>query len=164
MKKRKRKLTEEERQAAVRRVLTRSAKDVLYMWKILPNRDNPRYVAKYLAQEILDFPPDGARKLRSFIEWRWSLCGHTLPENDRRFLGQILIALGEYLLKGRPMFDDVDIDAANIKRLQPHITNSEIVSKLKKLHPNFTKDALEKRVGRGLLKNIPKEYLEPPAL
>ena len=59
------------------------------------------------------------------------------------------------------MFDAVDVDAADIKKRQPHIKVSEIVSKLEKLHPNFTKDALEKRV-RRLLKNIPEEYWQPP--
>ena len=176
MKKRKRKLTEEQRRAAVRRALERSAKDILYMGKILPNKDNPRAVAKYLAQELFDFPPGGARKVCSLIEWRWNVwraerAGYDfrrfateplwMPKSEQRFIGQMLIALGEYLLKGEPMFDDVDVDAANIKRLQPRITVPEIVSKLENLHPSFTKDALEKRV-RRLLKHIPREYLEPP--
>jgi hypothetical protein len=78
------------------------------------------------------------------------------------FFSQMLIKLSEYLSNGQSMFKDVDVDAANIKKLQPHITVSEIVGKLEKLHPTFTRDALEKRVGRGLLNNIPREYLEPP--
>jgi hypothetical protein len=172
---RKRKLTEEERKEAIRRVLERSAKDILYMGKILPNKDDPRVVAKYLAQELFDSPSGGARKLRSLIEWRSNVwraerAGYDfrrfateplwMPKREQRFLGQMLIALGEYLLKGQPMFDAVDIDVANIKRLQPHIRFSEIVSKLEELHPKFTRAMLERRVSR-LLKHIPREYLEP---
>jgi len=177
MKKRKRKLTEEERREAVRRALERSAKDILYMGKVLPNKDNPRVVAKYLAQELFDSPSGGARKLRALIEWRCNVwraerAGYDLgrlateprwmPKREQRFLGEMLIALGEYLKKGQPMFDVVDIDAASIKRLQPHIRFSEIVSKLEELHPKFTRAMLERRVSR-LLKPIPKEYLEPTA-
>ena len=73
----------------------------------------------------------------------------------------MLIALGEYLLKGPPMFDGVDLEIADIKKRQPHSTVPEIISELEKRHPNQTRDALEKRV-RRLLKNVPKEYWEPP--
>ena len=167
MKKRKRKLTEEQRRAALlramreierrklnrkRRLVQRSATGPLYIAKIHPKSDKPRTVAKGLAQEIFDFPSSGAREVGWVIERRWK---------DKRFLGKMLIALGEYLLEGQPMFDDVDVDAANIKRLQPRITVSEIVSKLEKRHPNFTRDALEKRL-RRLLKNIPEEYWQSP--
>jgi hypothetical protein len=143
------KLTEKQLKEARRRALERTAKDVLYMGKIRPNADNPRTVAKYLVQELFDCPPRGARAVGRLIELRW---------NEQRFIGRMLTALGEYLLKGQPMFDSVDVDAANIKRLQPSITVSEIVSKLEKLHPSFTRDALEKRV-RRLLDPIPREYI-----
>jgi hypothetical protein len=139
-----------EEEAGVRRALTRNAKDVLYMGKI--NADNPLHVARYLAQELFDCLPYGAGLLGSIVRWRWKA---------QRFISQMLIKLSEYLSNGQPMFNYVDVDAANIKKLQPQITVSEIVSKLEKLHPAFTRDALKKRVGR-LLKNFPTEYWKPP--
>jgi hypothetical protein len=154
MKKRKRKLTEKERKDATRRVLQRSAKDILYMGKIVPDADNPRAVARYLAQELFECPPRGAWSLGRIVERRW---------NEKQFVAKMLIALGEYLKEGEPMFDDVDVDAANIKRLKPHIRFSKIVDKLEERHPNFTRDALERRVSR-LLEHIPREYLELPPL
>jgi hypothetical protein len=55
-----------------RRALTRYAKDVLYMGKIVPNADSPRHVARYFAQELFDCPPRGARSLGWIVERRWN--------------------------------------------------------------------------------------------
>jgi hypothetical protein len=126
-----------EEEAGVRRALTRNAKDVLYMGKILPKRDSPRHVARYLAQELFDSPQQGARSLGRIVELRWNVwraerAGYDfrrltteplwMPKSEQRFIGQMLIALGEYLSSGQPMFKNVDVDAANIKKLQPRIT------------------------------------------
>jgi hypothetical protein len=169
MKKRKRKLTEEQRRAAIRReaerieagklnrkrlLVQRSATGLLYIRKIHPHSDNPRIVAMGLAQELFDYPSRGAQSLGWIMERRGK---------DKRFLGQMLIELGKYLTKGQPMFDKVDIDIADIIRRQPCIRFSEIVSKLEELYPsNYTRASLEKRVTRLGLKHIPREYLEPP--
>jgi hypothetical protein len=173
MKKRKRKLTEEERRAAIvrarerieRRKLTakrllvqRSAKGVLYIGKIHPNWDNPCTVAKGLAQEIFDFPSSGARELAWVIERRGK---------DKRFLGQMLIALGKYLLDGRQVFDDLDVEIADIARQHGRCpTIPELIRELQKRRPNLSVDdkfvdKIKKRVRRWL-KPIPREYLEPP--
>jgi hypothetical protein len=160
----KRKLTEEERKAVVRRGLEQISKDILYMGKIAPNRGDPRAVAKYLAHELFECFPIGTDTLARLIKSRTKVYGVTIPEKERRFLGKMLIALGEYVLKGQPVFDSVDVDAAKIKKVQPHLTVTEIVSKLEELHPNnFTREALEKRV-RRLLKFIPPGYLDFPPL
>jgi len=68
VKKRKRKLSEAQRLALVRRVLQRSAKDILYMGKIARNKDDPRAVAKYLSAELFVCPALGARSLGRIIE------------------------------------------------------------------------------------------------
>jgi hypothetical protein len=163
----KRKLTEEERRAAIHRAVERSAKrkltakrllvqrspsGLLLIAKVHPNWNNPRAVAKGLAQEIFEFPSSGARELGWVIERRWG---------DRRFLSRMLIALGEYLLEGPSVFDKVEHDIAGIVAQHPHYTIKEITAELSKRYPRREWDTLEKRV-RRLLKNVPKEYLEPP--
>jgi hypothetical protein len=179
MKKRKRKLTEEERRAALvaacremeRRKLNRkrllvqqSATGALYIGKIHPAWDKPRTartartVAKGLAQIIFDRPSSGAREVAFVIE-RYG--------GDQRFLGWMLIALGEYLLDGRQMFDDLDVEIADIARhTGGHPTIPELIRELKKRRPNLSVDdkfvdKIKKRVRRWL-KPIPREYLEPP--
>jgi hypothetical protein len=141
------KLTEQGRKAEPRP----SVKDVLYVAKIMPNwNTKPAAIAKYLAQELSDSPSLGARKVAHCIE-----LGQRV--NEQRFVGRMLIALGEYLVKGKPIFDAVDVEVAKIKIQQPNIRYSEVVSKLKKLHPDSTRFALERRVSR-LLESIPKEW------
>jgi hypothetical protein len=182
MKKRGRKLTEEERiegRAAIRReaerierrklnakrlLVQRSAKGALYIGKIHPTWDKPRTartartVAKGLAQELFDFPSSGAREVAFVIE-RYG--------GDQRFLGQMLIALGEYLLDGRQMFDDLDVEIADIARHMGRCpTIPELIRELQKRRPNLSvddkfRDKIKKRVRRWL-KPIPREYLEPP--
>lgn len=165
--KRKRKLTEEKRRAILvaaaremeRRKLNRKrllvqkrgATGVLYIQKIHPHCDNPRIVAMGLAQIIFDCPSSGARE----VAWVMERKG-----NDQRFIRQMLIALGKYLENGQPIFDDLELEIADIKRRQSDIRYSEIVRKLEKRHPNLTTAALEKRLTR--LGHIPREYLEPP--
>jgi hypothetical protein len=157
----KRKLTEEQLKEARRRVLQRSAKDILYMGKIVPNRDNPRAVAKYLSAELFASPRRlgrGVRSLGRIIELRW---------NEPRFVARMLIALGEYLLEGKPPFDDLDFDIADIiaqrtgQSRRPTIP--ELIRELQKRRPtqSFDLDMIKKRVHRGLLKNIPRQYLFP---
>jgi len=176
MSKRKRKLTEEERRAAIRRemeriqrrklnkkrlLVQRSAKGALYIGKIHPAWDKPRTartVAKGLAQIIFDRPSSGAREVAFVIE-RYG--------GDQRFLGQMLIALGEYLLDGRQMFDDLDVEIADIARHMGRCpTIPELIRELQKRRPNLSvddkfRDKIKKRVRRWL-KPIPREYLEPP--
>jgi len=151
----KRKLTEEELREARRRALQRSAKDILYMGKILPNKDNPRDVAKYLAQELLDSPSGGARKLCSLIVWRCNVrraerAGYDfrrftteplgMPKREQRFLGQMLIALGEYLLSGKQMFDDLDFAIADIIAQCPDAFGSEVIRQLTPRYPILAAD------------------------
>ena len=173
MKKRKRKLTEEQRRAAIRRemekiqrrklnkkrlLVQRSKTGVLYIGKIHPHWDNPRIVAMGLAQEIFDFPASGARAVGWVIERRWK---------DQCFLGEMLIALGKYLLDGRQMFDDLDVEVADIARHMGRCpTIPELIRELQKRRPNLSvddkfRDKIKKRVRRWL-KPIPREYLEPP--
>ena len=174
MKKRKRKLTEEQRQALVRSVLKRSAKDILYMGKIVPNADDPRALARYLAQELFDFPHGRrsvGRSIGGLIESRLMQCfltgGNRL--NEQRFLGRMLIALGEYILNGKQAFDDLDVEIADI--IAQHTGGSrrptipELICELQKRRPNLSVDdafvdKIKKRV-RRLLKNIPQQSLFP---
>jgi len=160
MKKRKRKLTEEQRKAAVRRALQRSAKDVLYMGKIVPNADNPRAVARYLIAELFACPSRGTRAVGRLIERRW---------NEQRFIGEMLIALGEYLLDGRQAFDDLDVEIADIIARHtggsPRPTIPELICELQKRRPNLSVDdkfvdKIKKRVRRWV-KPIPRQYLFP---
>lgn len=91
----------------------------------------------------------------------------------KRFLGAVLIALGEYLLKGKQPFDDLDFDIADIIPRSmdegPLPTIPELIRELQKRRPNLSVDddkkakfeaKIKKRV-RRLLKPIPPEYLEP---
>src|SRR5215472_12801731 len=97
------------RKLTARRLLVqRSATGVLHIGKIHPNWDDPRAVAKGLAQEIFEFPLSGAREVAFVIERR--------AGKDKRFLGQMLIALGKYLLDGSQVFDDLDVEIADIAR------------------------------------------------
>jgi hypothetical protein len=72
VKKRKRKLSEAQRLALVRRVLQRSAKDILYMGKIARNKDDPRAVAKYLSAELFACPARGGALVRPDNRVRWN--------------------------------------------------------------------------------------------
>jgi hypothetical protein len=72
VKKRKRKLSEAQRLALVRRVLQRSAKDILYMGKIARNKDDPRAAAKYLSAELFACPTRGGALVRPDNRVRWN--------------------------------------------------------------------------------------------
>jgi hypothetical protein len=79
----------------------------------------------------------------------------------------MLIALGKYLLDGRQVFDDLDVEIADIARhTGGHPSIPELIRELQKRRPNLSVDnkfvdKIKKRVRRWL-KPTPWEYLEPP--
>jgi hypothetical protein len=166
MKKRKREFTKEELHHLRNIILPYLLKDILYMGKIAPNRDDPRAIAKYLAHELFVCFPTGVDILATKIKSRTKAYGATIPIKERRFLGRMLIALGEYLLNSKEMFDDLDFDIAAIivqhKSGKPTI--SELLCELRKRRPNLVVDdrfvdKIKKRV-RHWVKLIPPHYLD----
>ena len=165
MKKRKpTKLTEEQLRFLRGIIVPLLAKDILYMGKLAPTRNNPHTIAKYLAHELFECFPTGVDTLARKIKSRTKAYGATIPAKERRFLGQMLIALGGYLLNGKEVFDDLDFDIAAIivqhKAGKPTI--SELICELRKRRPNLVVDdkfvdKIKKRVRRWV-KPIPPHY------
>jgi hypothetical protein len=139
-------LSEQQRQAEVRRVLAPSARTILYYGKLVPNRDSPRAVARYLAEELRASPWYGARSLMRIVELRWNVKG---------FVPKMLKALDKCLKDGQPMFDKMDYDIVSIVEQHPLYTIKEITAALAKQYPKRKFDTLEKRV-RRLVKNVPR--------
>ena len=163
-KKRNREFTEEELRRLRDIIVPQLSKDILYMGKIAPRRDNPLAVAEYLAQEFLESFPTGADILATKIKTRTKAYGVTIPAKERRFLGLMLIALGQYLLEGKQVFDELDFDIAAIivqhKAGKPTI--SELICELRKRRPKLFVDdkfvdKIKKRVRRWV-KPIPPHY------
>jgi hypothetical protein len=129
------KRTEEERKAERHE----RAKKTLYMTRLIPNADHPRAIAKYLFHEFSESRSRGTWLIRNAIG----------RYEDQRFIGEMLKALGGYLLKGQPIYDEVEFDIADMLNRLPITTPvPNVASKLKKLHPRYTIGALERRVRR----------------
>lgn len=144
-------LTEEQRKAE--RHLR--AKRILYMAKIRKCGDDPRAIAEILYHEFCESRLHGTWRIHNEIE----------RHKDPRFIGRMLMALGEYLLEGQPRFDNRDFDVADMMNLPVHLPDPELVSELKKRHPKCTPQSLKMRVRRlreAWLKGIPMSDLKPP--
>jgi hypothetical protein len=126
-----------------------SALDILFGGKIDPHRDKPGVVAKYFDELLRLSPSLGATQLCKTVERRIA--------SDRRFVSNMLKALGDRLYDGRKTFDDIDRAIAGILADDPAIPLAELLALLKKRFPDRGSDDpddfFKKRVKR-LLENI----------
>jgi hypothetical protein len=124
-------------------------KAILYSGKLSQTWDNPRTVAKYLAEELRAFLPYGAALLMKEVEWHWNVKG---------FVPEMLKALAEYLKDEQPVFRKVDYKIVDIVEQHPNCTVKDITSELyPQLHEQYSDqkwNALTRHVQR-FLKNVP---------
>jgi hypothetical protein len=127
------------------------AKMTLFVTRL--NAKDPRDYAKFLYQEFSESRVNGRWLIRNAIgRYLNDDPSSQTRHNNQRFFGKMIIALGEFILKGQPPpgLKKVNFDVAAMMHLPLHVTVSEIVIKLQKLHPDMTPLALERQVYRSL--------------
>jgi hypothetical protein len=132
---------ERKRNAEKRKAERRArAKRTLYLSIISAGANKPSAMAKILAQKFLESPSNAGWEILSAIRRH---------KDDKRFIAKMMAAFGKYVVKGKPIFDELEVDIADMLNRLPITTpDAEIARRLKKRHPKIKTGTLEQRVYR----------------
>jgi G:T/U-mismatch repair DNA glycosylase len=116
------------------------AKRTLYLSIIIAGTNKPSAMAKILAQKYFESPSNAGWEILSAI---------ARHKDDLPFVAKMLAKFGEYIEKGKPIFDELEVDAADMLARLPITTPvAEIARKLKKRHPKIKTGTLKQTVYR----------------